>query len=91
MAISLQKGQKISLTKDNSGLSKIVVGLGWDEVKRSKGLFSFKPQAAIDCDASVIMLTDGRLADSPIVGVTPCNCYCLFARNRGGRIAIAEC
>ena len=63
MAISLQKGQKISLTKDNAGLSKIVVGLGWDEVKHSRGLFSFKSQAAIDCDASVIMLTDGRLAD----------------------------
>lgn len=62
MAISLQKGQKISLTKDNAGLSKIVVGLGWDEAKRSKGLFSLKPQQAIDCDASVILLTNGRLA-----------------------------
>lgn len=62
MAISLQKGQKISLTKDNAGLSKIVVGLGWDEAKRSKGLFSLKPQHAIDCDASVILLTNGRLA-----------------------------
>lgn len=63
MAVSLQKGQKISLTKDNAGLSKIVVGLGWDEAKRSKGLFSFKPQHAIDCDASVILLSNGRLQD----------------------------
>lgn len=61
MAISLQKGQKVSLTKDNAGLNKIVVGLGWDEAKRSKGLFSFKPQQAIDCDASVIMLSNGKL------------------------------
>ena len=61
MAISLQKGQKISLTKDNAGLNKIVVGLGWDEAKRSRGLFSFKPQHAIDCDASVILLTNGKL------------------------------
>ena len=33
MPINLQKGQKVSLTKGKPGLSKIVVGLGWD-VKR---------------------------------------------------------
>ena len=63
MAISLQKGQKISLSKESAGLSRIMVGLGWDEAKQSKGLFSFKPKQAIDCDASVIMLTDGKLMD----------------------------
>ena len=31
MSVSLQKGQKVSLTKDNAGLSSVVVGLGWDE------------------------------------------------------------
>ena len=30
MAINLSKGQKVDLTKGNPGLSKIVVGLGWD-------------------------------------------------------------
>ena len=30
MAISLSKGQKVNLTKGNEGLSKIIVGLGWD-------------------------------------------------------------
>lgn len=30
MAISLQKGQKVDLTKGNPGLSKIMIGLGWD-------------------------------------------------------------
>lgn len=35
MSISLQKGQKVSLSKDNAGLSKIIVGLGWDEVQQS--------------------------------------------------------
>lgn len=30
MGISLQKGQKVDLTKTNPGLSKVVVGLGWD-------------------------------------------------------------
>ena len=30
MAITLSKGQKVSLTKGNPGLKHIVVGLGWD-------------------------------------------------------------
>ena len=30
MSISLVKGQKIDLTKGNSGLAKVVFGLGWD-------------------------------------------------------------
>ena len=30
MPVSLTKGQKVSLTKGNPGLSKILVGLGWD-------------------------------------------------------------
>ncbi len=30
MAISLQKGQKIDLTKGNAGLTEVLVGLGWD-------------------------------------------------------------
>lgn len=30
MSVSLKKGQKVSLTKENPGLSKVVVGLGWD-------------------------------------------------------------
>ncbi len=37
MGVSLQKGQKVSLTKDNAGLAKIIVGLGWDEVQQSGG------------------------------------------------------
>ncbi len=64
MSISLQKGQKVSLTKDNAGLGKIVVGLGWDEAPRERrGLFAPKPQA-IDCDASAIMLQGGRLQNN---------------------------
>ena len=65
MAINLQKGQKISLTKENAGLSKIIVGLGWDEVRQSGGggflsaLFGTQPQA-IDCDASAILLKNGK-------------------------------
>ena len=29
-SISLKKGQKVDLTKTNPGLSKVLVGLGWD-------------------------------------------------------------
>ncbi len=62
MSISLQKGQKVSLSKDNAGLAKIIVGLGWDEVKQSRGLFAPKPQP-VDCDASAILLKNGKLMD----------------------------
>lgn len=61
MSVSLQKGQKVSLSKDNAGLSKIMIGLGWDEVQRKKrGLFAAKP-AEIDCDASAILLSGGKV------------------------------
>lgn len=59
MSISLQKGQKVSLTKESAGLAKVLIGLGWDEVKQSKGFFAPKPQA-IDCDASAILLQGGK-------------------------------
>ncbi|WP_191271967.1 TerD family protein [Neobacillus kokaensis] len=64
MAINLQKGQRVDLTKGNPGLSKIMVGLGWDPVQNSGGGGGFfgslfgggGSQANVDCDASVIML-----------------------------------
>ena len=59
MSVSLQKGQKVSLTKAKEGLSRIVLGLGWDKVKPAKfSFFSAKPQE-IDCDASALMLQNG--------------------------------
>ena len=62
MSISLQKGQKVNLSKGNAGLSKVVIGLGWDEVQQSKGgFFSKKPQS-IDCDASALLLINGKLS-----------------------------
>lgn len=64
MTISLVKGQKIDLTKGNAGLSKVVVGLGWDPaVVEKKGFFGSKKTAVeIDCDASVILLDEnGKL------------------------------
>ena len=49
MSISLQKGQKIDLTKGNPGLSKVIVGLGWDTNKYSGG-------SAFDLDACAFLL-----------------------------------
>lgn len=64
MSISLQKGQKVSLSKDREGLSSVMIGLGWDEVQQKRsGLFTPKPQP-IDCDASAIVLKNGRLMDN---------------------------
>lgn len=62
MAINLQKGQKINLSKESrGGLNKVMVGLGWDEVPQKRGLFAPKPQD-IDCDAFAILLGyDGKL------------------------------
>jgi len=68
MSVNLIKGQKINLSKDNNGLSEILVGLGWDEAgKKSSGilggLFGGSKQDTIDCDASVLMLdNNGKLA-----------------------------
>lgn len=74
MSVNLQKGQRIDLTKGNAGLNKIYVGLGWDPVAVSapssgggffQRLFSGGGTASapnIDCDASVIMLKNDKLA-----------------------------
>ena len=56
MAISLSKGQKVDLTKSNPGLSKVVVGLGWDTNKYDGG-------ESFDLDTSVFLLDEtGRCA-----------------------------
>lgn len=56
MAINLSKGQKVDLTKGNAGLTKIVVGLGWDTNKYDGG-------ADFDLDAAAFMLAgNGKVA-----------------------------
>lgn len=52
MAINLEKGQRISLSKEAPGLTKLMCGLGWDVAKRAGG--SNAPEC--DLDASVICL-----------------------------------
>jgi tellurium resistance protein TerD len=49
MPINLQKGQKVELTKGNPGLSKLLVGLGWDTNRYDGG-------SAFDLDAAAFLL-----------------------------------
>ena len=61
MSVNLQKGQKVDLRKEGGGtLRRVMVGLGWDEVKRKGGFFAPKPQD-IDCDASAFVCVGGKL------------------------------
>ncbi len=67
MAISLKKGQGVSLKKDEFDLSKVTIGLGWD-VNEEKagglfGLFSKKPEE-YDLDVVAFLLgANGKVND----------------------------
>jgi stress response protein SCP2 len=50
MAISLQKGQRVNLSKEGGGsLNKVIVGLGWDQASGGTN---------IDCDASALLCNE---------------------------------
>lgn len=51
MPVCLTKGQKVSLTKGNPGLKKVVVGLGWD-------VNAFDTGAEFDLDGSAFLLNE---------------------------------
>ena len=62
MAVSLQKGQKISLQKEAGGtLSQVAMGLGWDMAQASTGsgflgkLFGGGSGGSVDLDASCLL------------------------------------
>ena len=58
MPVNLQKGQKVSLTKGNPGLKKIMVGLGWD-------VNQFDSGADFDLDAAAFLVGEnGRVLSS---------------------------
>lgn len=57
MSVNLQKGQKVSLTKEAPQAHRILVGLGWDAKKH--GLFGGGSE--FDLDASCFALRNGRL------------------------------
>lgn len=58
MPVSLSKGQKISLTKSNPGLKKVIVGLGWD-------VNAFDTGSAFDLDSCAFLLTDSGKVSRP--------------------------
>ncbi len=62
MSISLVKGQKIDLTKTNPGLTKVIIGLGWDTNKYSGG-------GDFDLDASAFLIGENgkALSDSDFI------------------------
>lgn len=62
MAVNLSKGQKVDLTKGNPGLSRLIIGLGWDTNKYDGG-------ADFDLDAAAFLLAaSGKVAsDSDFV------------------------
>ena len=73
MSVTLRKGQKVSLTKDNDGLNKLFIGCGWDENLKEtekKGLFNkvfsrnntINNDDSIDVDASVIVCRNGKFS-----------------------------
>ncbi|KRF04500.1 chemical-damaging agent resistance protein C [Paenibacillus sp. Soil766] len=57
MSIDLSKGQRIDLTKTNPGLTKIIVGLGWDTNRYNGG-------GDFDLDASAFLLHEDGKAKS---------------------------
>ena len=61
MAISLQKGGNVNLSKEAPGLTKVVIGLGWDP-RATDG-------AAFDLDGSAFLLkADGKVrADADFI------------------------
>jgi len=65
MALSLQKGQQISLVKEaGPSLSTVRMGLGWDAIKK-KGLFGFGSKSVdVDLDANALLFDgSGNLVD----------------------------
>lgn len=72
MAISLQKGQKVSLKKNASaGLGEILVNLNWNSTPVTKGFFSsvFGGSSGIDLDLGCLFeLKDGRKGTVQVLG-----------------------
>lgn len=63
MPVSLTKGQRISLEKEaGHALTTVVMGLGWDAVKKGGFLGFLGGGGNIDLDASCILFDDSRRA-----------------------------
>jgi tellurium resistance protein TerD len=63
MAINLKKGQRINLSKEAPGLTRLMCGLGWD-VNKSAGGFLGLGGKDFDLDASVLCVgEEGKVKD----------------------------
>jgi stress response protein SCP2 len=67
MAISLKKGQGVSLKKSENDLSEVTIGLGWDVAEEESGFFGKlfnKQPKEYDLDAVAFLLDQGgKVAD----------------------------
>ena len=95
MAISLKKGQGISLRKEENNLDEVIIGLGWDVAEpKSAGifgsLFGKKETAEYDLDAIAVLLgRDGKMIrNTDVVFYNqmqhPSGCATLTGDNRTG-------
>lgn len=67
--VSLTKGQKVTLRKDGGvQLTQIRMGLGWDPIRKSGGMFGGSRSANIDLDASVILFAGHQPFDTVYFG-----------------------
>ncbi len=70
MTVSLTKGARVDLRKGQSGLSRLMLGLGWDPAKKAKsggflsGLLGGGQPESIDLDASALLFASGRHVDT---------------------------
>ncbi|HZX29252.1 MAG TPA: TerD family protein [Telluria sp.] len=73
MAITLQKGGNVNLSKEAPGLTKLTVGLGWD-VRATDGaaydldgvVFLLKPDGKVRSDADFIFYNNLKSADGSV-------------------------
>jgi len=73
MTLSLSKGQNISLTKNDPGLKRAVIGLGWDpratdgqEFDLDASAFVLGPNGRVRSDADFIFYNQPRTPDGSI-------------------------
>ncbi len=74
MALSLQKGQRISLEKNGNALKHMCVGVNWGAIEK-KGFFGGQKKEAVDLDASVgVFDGTGQLLDTIYFGSLHSKC-----------------
>lgn len=66
MAVKLTKGATVNLKKDAPNLKKVLIGLGWDPIKKSRGFFGRGSDADMDIDASVICIDSNNQKESVV-------------------------